>query len=272
MTKHKHAFVQLGRFGDILNMLPLVWAIQREFGENPIVVTRREYASLFEAVSYADVHAVDVPLTKVSTAVEIASGLADQVHVTQVYGDNNADRKFGSFCLDSWRLAVDNNERFAWGSIPLELDRRNKERERAFADFRLACVSSTEPTVLFFTAGTSSPAPELRETMHHAVCLLGDRINAMGVGPFEAERIQDLCGLMERAALVVAIDSAPLHLTAATLTPTIGLVTDRPTLWHGCAPKPHWDASVRYGQIAGKPELLAQMILDALARNPEGRE
>jgi len=264
--KRKHAFVQLGRFGDILNMLPLAWATQREFGENPIVVTRREYASLFEAVSYADVHAVDVPLTKVSTAVEIASGLADQVHVTQVYGDNNTDRKCGSFCLDSWRLAVDNNEKFAWGSFPLVLDRRNLERERQLAERTVVGVSPSDPTVLFFTEGTSSPAPELSKTMHDAACLIGDRINPVGVGPFAAERIQDLCGLMERAALVVSIDSAPLHLTAATLTPTIGLVTDGPTLWHGCAPKPHWEASVRYGQIAGKPELLAQMILDALAR------
>ncbi len=113
--------------------------------------------------------------------------------------------------------------------LPLVFDRRDPEREGHL----VRCLSASLPVVLVATNGISSPFPHggallalLERTFPDVLILDMDAI--------QGERIYDLLALFERAACLVTVDSALLHLAQATpQLPVIAYIADRPTKWHG---------------------------------------
>lgn len=104
--------------------------------------------------------------------------------------------------------------------LPLVFDQRHLERERVFAEMHL---SKTKPTLLVNFSGTTSPFDhgqkiiDLAKQYDWQVLDIGNRT-------CKAQRIYDVLGLMDRARGLVTIDTATLHLAAASKVPTINLV------------------------------------------------
>lgn len=91
------------------------------------------------------------------------------------------------------------------------------DRRRRWPPARFAAVADAlaQAGAVIAVNGTADEAPLVRatlEAMHHAAFDLGGRLSLAG-----------LCGLIERAALVVANDTGPLHLAAAIGTPSVGI-------------------------------------------------
>ncbi len=141
-------FIQLGRLGDVLNILPLlhhVWerrvkaeyeseklntwtevtseSIQRK---KPVLVVHKEFASVAEGLDYCDVEVVtEGSWTELDQATEMAREKFAEVHVCQIHGTHQEARKTPSFAIDAWVRAGYGGE---FGKHPLVLH-RNPERE-----------------------------------------------------------------------------------------------------------------------------------------------
>ena len=231
-------FVQLGRAGDILNMLPLCRSNYAVTGIKPQLMVCREFVSLLEGCAYVEPIAWDGIFEDVARASMVAWNMAQksgrEMICTQIYGHNFASAQVcWSFMRESWACVPDAPP---WGSLPLVFDRRDADRERGVTAQLLRQFSHPEwPFVVLALSGTSSPFPysqELkREVLSRAAAV---KINVIDVSAFLAPRFFDLLDLLEHAYGLVTIDSGLLHLAhAVPALPVVALITRDPDLWHG---------------------------------------
>lgn len=255
MKNRPKFFLQLGRAGDILNVFPLLKRDADQFGEPcPIMITA-PYLRLFEGVSYAEPVVFEGDFEDVAKASieagKLAGALGRDLVCTQIYG-----RKFWvpltcwSFMRQSWAQCPDAP---AWGSLPLEFDRRDPQREEDI--FQQLRRGKDGPYAICALSGTSSP-------FEHSLAVLegirGAGIDVVDVSGFLCDRFQDILGLLERATVIVAVDSGVLHLAhAVPSVPVVALITRDPSKWHGSAWRPQHKARFFYDEM---PEKLGELI------------
>lgn len=247
--------VQLGRFGDILNILPIAKHIFDRDGKKPVIMVSKDYASILSAVSYADPYVFDAPFTELSKAIVVAKAHFKNVLVSQMYGKGfSVIPKQPSFNTESWRAV---GFLPMWNLLPLVLDVRDKTREKALMD--RVIVKFDKPYVLLNFAGQSSPFPgeeiiaDLRFRWSHM-------INFVDISNLKAEYLQDLLVLMENAAGMITIDTATLHMSSATRVRYVALITSGPTLWHGSTPKGNCVLQLRYNEVLERRQELHSFI------------
>lgn len=104
----------------------------------------------------------------------------------------------------------------------------------------------TQPFILVSGSGTSSPFPHKDEllSLARAHCA-----HVLDLSAIRAENFVDLLALYERADMLVTTDTATLHLAEASAVPTIALIADSPTRWHGSPPKGNVVLAMRYGEF-----------------------
>lgn len=232
-------FIQLGRLGDVLNILPLLHHVST-LGKKPVLMVHQEFASVTEGLEYCDVEVItEGSWTELDNATELAREKYNEVHVCQIHGTSQTARKTPSFAIEAWSRAG------YWGDFnrhPLILH-RDAERERRL----LAAVSPQSPFILVARNGTSSPFEHGEEllTLARARCA-----NVIDLSAIRAENFVDLLALYERADLLITTDTSTLHLAQASNVPTIALIADSPTRWHGSPPKGNVVLSVRYGEFS----------------------
>ena len=269
--RHRLAIVQLGRFGDIVNALPVAKHYADVLGERIAFVAHPNFVSMLDGCSYVHPYAATVnDITDVSAATEAALGIADDVVVTQVYGDNNARRRRDSFCMDSWRQAGLDHK---WDDLPLVFDVRDPRREASLIlkySWLNWALSQDRPVVAHCGGGHSSPTPWWRAFIERVSESMRVRPIWIDLADIRAEKPYDLLAVMERCDALVLADSMPLHLSYATNTPTVGVVTDYPTRWHGAAPRRHWAACVRYADATGDhgAPLVAKAVESSVEKRP----
>lgn len=258
-------YIQLCRYGDIINILPMVWADAQH--RLPGLMVHRDYIDLLDGVSYCQPVAWDGEMTDMLGAIEAAKRDYDQVFDTQTYGNRPCQRICTSFARESWRLA---GRLHRWHDYPLIFDRRDYQREADLAA-SLDMLSPSQPVILTCGCGTSSPFPEfativakLRRKVPHARFVSLDQV--------KAHRLYDLLGLFDRACAVLTIDTAILHLTHAAQIPTFALRSNSPcngpiNLWYGAAPRRHWIGALRYMHAASTAGV--ETITDALRSEVE---
>lgn len=245
--------VQLGRIGDILNVLPIAWELDNR-GTRAAWIVQECYMPLFEGVSYVNPVPWFGDMRDVSGAAAELAKKHSPLLVTQTYGNRGFPRVCDSFSRESWDQAG-----FAglWDTIPTVFDRRDDLREEAL---RRSASMADGPTILLAMEGHSSPL----ENWNLIADAIAERwfrqYTIINISQIRARRFFDLLGLMERADVLVAIDSAPLHLGAAVRIPTVALVADRPTAWHGSANKSHWLARVPYAEAMDRIDEIHEAI------------
>lgn len=228
----------LGRLGDICTLLPALKAQHDATGLTPKLVVSAPFASLLDGVSYVEPvvfpHAFDM--------VNEAQAFAQRLHRDHefinctVYGKSfHRPSEMWSFDREVWHRS---GEPTPPGRLPLVFNCRNSAREEEL--FKRVITNPDKPFILAALKGTSSPFVGWRHLLH----ILGkyatpEGIQVVDISNVVAERPFDLLGLYDRAEALVATDSFPLHLAAASRVPTLALVTDGPTPWHTSSWRPH---------------------------------
>ena len=257
-------WLQLGRAGDIMNILPLLWK-DAQSGIKPSLMVAAEFAPLLEGVSYVDVIRHEGPHYELDIAVAKAKTLSGDVVVTQFNGprvavdaatrSQTAPGQATSFQKDSWRVAGRLKE---WDDcLPLVFDRRDKVREeKLLRDNGLIKRGKQKPLMLLSLNGNSSPFPYVDLLRKLVTLEFGSTWRIMELP--QAERLYDLLALYEKASLLIAVDSAPLHLAwAHRKLPVFALTQDKPSLWHGSSWKPNHLWYCRYHDW---PERSVEMV------------
>lgn len=217
-------FVELGRFGDIINILPVCRDIARKSGRPTPLVVADQFASVLDGVSYVDPIVLPIGHLEVNQAAQEARKRFKRVTVTQVYANGwDPGKQCQSYNMESWRLAG-HLDRWADPDIRLEFDRRDYQRERKVIS--RVWPTSGKPVVLFnVEAGHSSPFSEWADFQQELIDRWRDEISFVEIGGIHCARIYDLIGLMELADGLVTIDTSTLHLAAATGVPTVALLS-----------------------------------------------
>lgn len=230
LKRAKICVVQLGRYGDIINILPLLhqWALINR--ERIALMVAKDYLPVVEGLSYVDPVVWEGPFEEVREAQSKAEEMFPQVVVTQVYGKNYGIVKLmQSFNEESWRLSEPiwsgREEDFISGAplftmLPLVFDNRDFARERMLAR---QLLSSERPNVLLNLSGNSSPFPEAEKFKVALMEKLCPDVNVVDISNFTAERIYDLLGLMDRSSCLITIDTATMHLARASNIPVIAI-------------------------------------------------
>lgn len=249
-------YVQLGLFGDCINILPLLYDDAQNGKRNALMLSK-DFASLMDGVSYADKLIFDGPPWELDKALAQARSISDDVTVTQLIGPTEIVRQAvitrngveyrattESFLKDQWNLAGRLGD---WRKqIPLVFDLRDRQREENLIK---QWLPKRKKHILVAAEGTSSPF-EFKELLLLLIRLrFGRHYNIINLSSIKAERIYDLLALYEhpQTHCLVSIDSAPLHLAyAVPKLPVVALTNDRPSLWHGSAWRPNHVCHIRY--------------------------
>lgn len=248
---------QLGRAGDIINVLPLAFSLSRKVGRVNWLVGK-EHASILEGCSY--VKPVIWPTGQDTLPQALARYRGMQMICTQAWLNPDNVKQTDSFAKEQWRYAGMLNERDSW---PLIFDRQDLPRANALRDRILSNLSGEKPIVLVATDSVSTPymyADRLIATIR------GLDVDVIDMSNIRAERIYDLLPLYEAADCLVTVDSMQLHLSRATNCPTIALINDG---WRGAVPTPQTVASWRYAEIGHDLTPVANAVRKQLARRAD---
>lgn len=268
--KPRKLFVQLGRLGDVLNVLPL---LKREYdltGEKPILQVAAEFADVMDGVGYADKLVWYGPWDYPFPAMKEARNFTTDITLCQIHGAGLCNpHRTTSFAREAWLSA---NADVPWGSLPLVFDRRDKEREMALVMQTLGhCGFYPNPDrklVLFSGMGKSSPFPHNKALLRAMGEWLGPKYQVLDLGQIKAHRFYDLLGLYERAHCLVSIDTAHQHLApACPELPVIALCTRDPGPWHGSPWRKEHVARFFYDEF---PEKMWDVV-DAISKAREPR-
>ncbi len=165
----------------------------------------------------------------VKTAYESVRGeWLGEIIVLQQYSTDGWPRWQGtdSFVREMYRVG---RKLHLFGKLPLTFDRRSPEREAEFIRY----LPEGPPIILLATTGFSSPFSHGKDLLDLLERTFPD-VRIVDMDAIRAERIYDLLALFERAACLITIDSAMLHLAQVTpQLPVIALIADHPNHWHG---------------------------------------
>lgn len=245
--------VQLGRYGDILNILPVAKAIADAEGGKVGFMAHLEYADILDGCSYIQARSTDLSFTKPDLAAQVVQDEYSRVIVPQINNTERATyRLTESFSTEQWRLAGFSHQ---WGKLPLIIDRRNPEREQALLD---SIGITDEPFVAVNLSGVSSPYPQAEPLMDEIRRRFAWTIKIVDLSKVRAKKFFDLLAILDRAAVLVTVDTATLHLAAASKVPVIALISDTPDLWAGSKPRCNVTLSMRYKEA---PHRTAEILV-----------
>ena len=247
-------YIQLGKLGDILNLLPVLKSIQPK----PTLMVAKKYAEVLDSVSYVEKLVFDGEWPEIGRAVDQVVKLKRPFVVTQVCGWPADTLKYVYKPAGTERAVTDcwqkESYRVAgswklWRQQPrLVIDQRSKEREQALISRikpgkRMMLVACGGETVRF------KPKNLLMELLKNR---FGKTFNIVDLDAIKAERFVDFLGLYDIAHCLIAADSAHLHLAHASDVMVMALTNDKPSLWHGSAWRPQHFAYCRYGDFADR--------------------
>lgn len=204
------AFLQLGRYGDLVLLLP-AWKAVHDRLQKPIVFVSREFANLFEGVSYIDVRPLPFHWTnQTDKAIQFARRQFPNVIVTQLHGHNWTAKpdKLPSYSWSMWERTGLLDE---YHSLPLVFDRRNKAREQSLCK----ALAGERRFLLTKFHGITSPfgyLPEVDKVLRHVI---PKDVRIVRMDQVNAFRPYDLIGLMDAAIGMITVDTMTLHLAPA---------------------------------------------------------
>lgn len=259
-------FVHLGKFGDIMIMLPAFKAISDETGIPPTCVVCKDFASIFDGVSYVHPWVMDLNWWKgVPVARKAVESIGIKPIVVKWWDDPEANPAFepsdnvvtlkihgtsqvvpasewDSFQNSQWRYAGFTMEQMAqW---PLVFDRRNFEREAVLR--ARTFKPGARHLLVNVSRGGTSPFPNSAQAM--ALCHRSG-VSIVNLQSVRAERIYDLLGLYDHAIGMVTSDTATLHLAAASKIPYIAIINNGGS---GSSPKGNCILKIRYAEFPNR--------------------
>lgn len=261
-------YIQLGRAGDILNILPLLYA-DAQRGEKQALMVAKEFSGLLDGVSYVEPVVFDGRDFDIGGGVLLAETLGRPWVCTQVQGPREACEQFvwgpanmkggmtPSFQQEAYRACGRLKE---WNDdLPLVFDRRNLLRESELVEKVFPVRRGKHKRIILVASeGISSPFPYKKLLWGILELAFGEKFNLVDLSQFKLDHFHDLLGLYEKAHCLVSIDTGPLHLARAVPTlPVVALTADKPHLWNGSAWQPQHIFYCRYSDF---PDRAMEMV------------
>ena len=246
-NKEPVCFVHLGRFGDIMILLPACLHIYQTTGVKPVVAVAGEFASILEGVSYvtpwvieganwvthsrpvydeACKHYSDVRVPKWwdCAGMEPPPPINDEPF-TELYHLGRRiivrPEEWESYMFSQWKACGFNkSEMMQW---PLVFDRRSAEREKQLCAY---AMGPRRPAILYNMSGATSPVISAAEVINQLRPFQRFGVHLVDLANVKAHRVYDLLGLYDQALCLVTGDTATLHLASAHNIPTIALVNN----------------------------------------------
>ena len=281
----QRCFILLGRYGDLIQMLPAFKVLRDRHGKKPVVYVGAEYASVFDGVSYVEPRIVNLPWVD---GTPRARGIAEMEHpwVSALQFWNDSKEQFKSevgrrarviqcqgsdWMIDGekwpdygsamWNIAGFTREQML--TLPLEFDQRDGNRE---AELAKPFLHRFKPTILFNWKGVSSPFPHAPE-FQCALAKFRQKFHLVDLSTIKAHRIYDLLGLYDRAAALVTVDTATLHLAHASGIPCVSFTRGD---WSGSVPKGNCILDIKYHEACGSKRVLQfERAIGSLVRTQE---
>jgi hypothetical protein len=232
------AYIQLGRIGDILNILPLMWRLNRS-RMKPVLCVAESNRSVVERLNYVEPHYYpghhDLSV-RAAEWMRLRRPGYDTV-ISQVWNNPDQHRRTPSFATESWRLAGDFHDQH--GMWPLVLQDSGDVAEGG--------------KILVAASGISSPydqGPRLLAALRQE---FGDAV--VDLGAIQKPRVADLVPMFDAALCLVTIDTMHLHLARASDVPVVALLNEG---WLGSPVPPNTVSSFRY------PEATPERIVAAV--------
>lgn len=257
--------VQLGRYGDIINILPVAQAIAREEGGKVAMLVHRDYLDLFEGISYIQPIQWTGDQMQPHFAAKSLEGRFDRIIISQAADSSVArERITEAWNMEQWRYAGYLNE---WGNQAFKttIDLRSFQRESELID---SLNLRGKPYLLVNTKSISSPFPKAEQLLHELRTKWGASMTVVDMTVVRAKKFFDLLGLMDEAVALVTVDTSTLHLAAASTVPTIALISDQDkNLWHGSKCRFPIMSSMRYREFEDRKSEIHQCIEKAFLKH-----
>lgn len=239
----------------MLSALPMIHHDYVKSGVKPEVVAVRPYSELLNAVDYVQVKKFEGSMQDLSGAIKLAKEDSRDVKVTQLHGKGfTFEHRHPSFQYDQWDRGGMLDK---WDKLPLVIPRGKS----------LTPKVNEKPTIIFADHSQSSPFPHKEELAkllienfpsHHVVRL----------SSIQAPHLFDVLALMDAADLIVAVETAHLHMSKACSKPVIALVTDKPSRWHGSAWSSRFSMHCRYSDFPRRKDELVRTAKNAISKKP----
>lgn len=245
------ACIILGKTGDIFSGLPIVRAL------NAILVTSAQYAPVVAAIPGFQVDVYQGHWQDLSGAYQWAKRRFPKVLIAQAHG-----REFPiahtapSWQYDQWARA---GMLESFGKLPLVIPRSG------------AHGKSDKPVILIASESESSPFPHKERLWQMVRGAFGSTHEIINLCAIKRDRITELLPLYDAADCLVTVDTAHLHLSAASEVPTVAIVTSKPQLWHGSAWSKRFLAHIRYHEFEQRAEELLRALRGAVEKRPAPR-
>lgn len=249
-------FVQLGRFGDICNVLPIAHALTRA-GYAVDFLVAEEFAPILASASYVRPRLFRGNFTEHDRALREHAGDYETVISTQVWGEGiSIQRLEASYNRESWRVCGA-SEYFSHPEFRLNFDRRSEEREAAL--YKRLGGSSSPSIAVAVTGGVTAPFAGGQAVLSALKSSFSPKIAVLDLCSVHAEQIIDFLGVYDRSALLVCSDTVHLHLSDASTVPLFGFLNSVDGVPWGTSQvrSPNLIGSVLYRDVAlGIPKLL----------------
>lgn len=252
----KPCILTLGRYGDILNILPMAQHIYRDQGVKPDIMVAREYQDIQRLVDYADIVPFNGSFHDYAEAQMEAVHKYKNLYDAAVYGNGLVIRKSNTPNFQEeayWRAGL--HDLFtSGGAANIEIKQQGEPKIEV-------------PDIVVNLSGNSSPlSPEVKAMLMTALKSSGSSF--LDISDLKLPSFCDLEPILRKAKLVITIDTGTLHLAGAVGTPYVALVADRPQMWHGATTRGNCIMRCRYSEI-GKwmPQISA--IIRAKAAKPK---
>lgn len=218
--------LQLGRLGDLMILQPAAEYL-RVAGFDARIMCCRRYADLL-GIPCLPWHKTERDWRE---AYELARTFTDDVRITQI-GGTGLPKVKENFCFEFFNRADVPLELF--NDLKLELPRWPDAERHLVAKY----VRIDRPLILYNFQSCSfriEQGPAIAQWLSDS---FGHGCELVDLGGIRVERMSHLLGLYQRAAILVTIDTATLHLSWQTRTPTAAILND--TAYAAPPPRPHW--------------------------------
>lgn len=234
-----YALIQLCRHGDIVSLLPIAKHLRDE-GHEVTIVTASEFSPILGAVSYVGVIRHDTHHRDIVGATHAAKK-AGIINIIKCQGGGQQDADVENFQCAQWARAgfLKNFHDF-----PLVFDNRDKAQEaRALSDYIHA--DEKRPLILTNFKSVSSPYYQVTAQRKWAKETFGKDYFVLDISDICFRNVAHILGFIERAEVLITVDTLTLHLAYATGTPTIALSrfmdrNNKPTTYYNSEPRSHW--------------------------------
>jgi len=226
-------YILTGKYGDLLNCLPILSDRFNRTGEKTCVMVSTDYISFARELPYLIPVEFKGPVGAVDIAIKQAKIAGYRTIPLQVHADSFQVRhKHHSFAIDQWDRAGMADK---WGTLPLVPPHREPR-------------TAVQPHILFADHSQSSPFFR-RHELYSLLCENFPNHKIIRLSGHKVDSLWDLIPMYNAADLLVTVETAHMHLSAAATCPVIALATDLPSPWHGTAQRPGLAFHCRYSDF-----------------------